>query len=347
MTQPAGALNSLKLTYFHVVGRCLSFRAAGRELGIAQSALSRHIQDLEAELGVVLLHRTARSLQLTEAGKVLMARASELQSLLSLIREDVEQLRGHPRGTVILALPGSFASAFLPQFAPPFLRTFPGVSLRILEGGAREIEEFLVAGKADAGVVVMRERMDHLSVEELISDDLYIVGRTPPGPASRTELTFPEIAALALVLPLPPYGTRKLLDDAAARDGVKLKPLMEVDSTHTLKQMVLHEDVYTCLPGIAIMRELAEGQLHAVGIAPKITRRLGIATPAGSATSLATRTLVHHVRIWTQGRQAPHDEPGSETADPAGYPGSNSTSGSSSPEPGVIKARTRIPMRTS
>lgn len=300
MADPARILSSTKLIYFYHIGRMASFRDAARYLGIAQSSLSRHIQSLETDLGVVLFHRTARTIKLTEAGESLLVRVQDLLSVMTRIHNEIDELRGHPKGDVTLAMPASFATAFLPQFLPSFMRTFPDVKLRIIEGGAREIEELLVSGRAQVGIVVAREGMTHLNVETLMAEELHLVSRKPITGSKNGRLPITELAGLPLVLPLPPYGTRKLLDDAARKAGVELCAALEVDSPHMLKQLVIEGDFYTVMPGISFMREKAAGQLHSVKLHPGISRELAIATPAGTASSLAARSLAQHIRLWTQ-----------------------------------------------
>ncbi|HEY8368076.1 MAG TPA: LysR family transcriptional regulator, partial [Thermodesulfobacteriota bacterium] len=64
-----------KLRYFVHVAELGGFGRAARSLGVAQPALSRHVRDLERELGVRLLHRNGRGVLLTDAGMHLLPRA--------------------------------------------------------------------------------------------------------------------------------------------------------------------------------------------------------------------------------------------------------------------------------
>src|SRR5687768_4043620 len=95
-----------RISYFVEVADCQSFTRAGGRLAIAQSALSRQIRDLEGELGIDLLHRTGRGVQLTDAGQQFLGRARKLlQDVDSLVAE-TKALKDCC-GTVSLGVPPS------------------------------------------------------------------------------------------------------------------------------------------------------------------------------------------------------------------------------------------------
>lgn len=290
-------ISSQRLLCFCHVYESLSFRDAALRIGISQSAVSRHIQSLEAELEVVLFHRGRANVAPTEAGHQLYDKSKSILDALADIRNDMDNLRGVPRGPVNLALPASFATAYLHDFVPSFTQQYPQVQLRLLEGSASHIEELLLAGKADVAIVVESKRLRAFNQEHLISDQLYIVGRQEfPDEGGGEGWPIDRIAQLPLVLPLQPYGTRRIIDRLATEKMVELHPVLEADSPHILKQMVLSEDLYTIMPGISFARERENGLLHAVPLAPSVSRRLAVATVSGRATSLAARLLAQKIR---------------------------------------------------
>ena len=96
------------LELFVVVARRLSFTAAARELGLTRSAVSKRIARLEARLGVALLHRTTRSMALTQAGERLADGAVGPLRQLTQLTDDVLVQGAEVRGTVRLAAPLAF-----------------------------------------------------------------------------------------------------------------------------------------------------------------------------------------------------------------------------------------------
>lgn len=90
---------------FAAVVRSKGFSAAGRELDLPASAVSRRIRRLEEQLGAKLLHRTTRHVGLTPAGRAYYERVGRLPRLLEEAERAVDQTRETPKGTLRIAAP--------------------------------------------------------------------------------------------------------------------------------------------------------------------------------------------------------------------------------------------------
>jgi DNA-binding transcriptional LysR family regulator len=120
-----------ELATFIVVARLRSFRKAAVERGVASSAVSHTIRNLEERVGVRLLHRTTRNVSLTEAGERFLA---ELQPAFGQIDKALDSLnayRGTPFGTIRLTIPHSIAPFVLADVMGPLVRENPGLQLDI------------------------------------------------------------------------------------------------------------------------------------------------------------------------------------------------------------------------
>src|ERR1700745_690118 len=98
-----------QLLYFVGVAGRGGLCPAPRSLNVAQSALSRHVRELEHELGGALLERGARGVSVTESGKVLLARGRWLLGAVDDIKEEARTENREPSGTVRLGAPSSLA----------------------------------------------------------------------------------------------------------------------------------------------------------------------------------------------------------------------------------------------
>jgi LysR family nitrogen assimilation transcriptional regulator len=213
------SLGVKKLLYFQQISHCRSFRDAARNLGISQPALTRHVQSLEEELGVVLIHRHASGNTLTEAGRILAKKTDELLAIISSAKSALDDLRGDPTGTVTLGLSTGFAGSILTSFLSTFTNRFPGVQLRLMEGSNRHVEDWLPSGQAEIGIICLPFGSTQL-VEE-VREELWLV--SADGSRRSEPIPFAELAAMQLALPLPRYGTRQLLDKLASRQWGSLK----------------------------------------------------------------------------------------------------------------------------
>lgn len=113
------------LTAFAAVAEAGSFAAAARRLGRSTSRLSRQVADLEAALGIRLLHRTTRALTLTEAGRSYHERVARILAELDAADLSVGRLQAAPRGRLRVAAPMSFGVLHLAPALRPFSIAIP------------------------------------------------------------------------------------------------------------------------------------------------------------------------------------------------------------------------------
>ena len=146
-------MESLQSMHLFVrVVRAGSFSAAGRDLGLAPSSISRQVNALEDELGVRLLNRTTRALNLTQAGMVYFERASQILDDVEAAHREVSELDAKPRGTLRITAPVTFGRLHVATALPGFLALNPELQVEftasdqvvdLIEEG---VDVFLVAG---------------------------------------------------------------------------------------------------------------------------------------------------------------------------------------------------------
>jgi DNA-binding transcriptional LysR family regulator len=114
---------------FVAVARSGGFAAAGRNLRVPRSTLSRQIQRLEEELGVRLLERTTRRLRLTEAGEAYFQRCAHALDLIRAANQGASDASAQPKGTLRVTAPIDIARELLSGMLPEFRRRYPDVEL--------------------------------------------------------------------------------------------------------------------------------------------------------------------------------------------------------------------------
>ena len=144
-----------------------NFARAAAYLGLAPSTLSQTIRSLEERLGVRLLHRTTRSVSLTEAGEHLLARIRPAFGELFAAVESINDFRDAPAGTLRLSVSTIPAQMILAPLLKGFLGAYPGISLDITVDSTHVD---IVKGRFDAGICYGR----------LIAQDMVMVKASPP-----------------------------------------------------------------------------------------------------------------------------------------------------------------------
>lgn len=137
------------LEAFVAVAHADGFRDAARATGFSASGLSEAVRRLEERLGVRLLHRTTRSVTLTEAGERLLTRLGPALGEVEDALDVVNGLRDRPAGALRLNVPISAARLVLPRIVPPFLAAYPEIRLEVVT--EESFVDVLAAG-CDAGI---------------------------------------------------------------------------------------------------------------------------------------------------------------------------------------------------
>lgn len=155
-----------------------SLRAAARQLGHTQPAISRSIQELERELGVALFERRSTGVQLTPMGEVFLRRASTVSNELQRAKEELDQLRGSVHGRLKVAMSSVPHIALLPNALRPFRLKYPNVHIELVDGLFPTIESELKNGHLDCYIgPAPLELPPELLSEKLFDNTRIIVGR--------------------------------------------------------------------------------------------------------------------------------------------------------------------------
>ena len=143
----AGELDDVQA--FVAVAQAGGFRGAARRTGDSVSRLSEALRRLEARLGTRLLHRTTRSVSLTEAGSRLLERAAPALAEVGAALDGARGEDGRPAGTLRLNVPVAASRLVLPVIVPPFLAAHPHIRMEIAaEDGLVDV----LASGCDAGI---------------------------------------------------------------------------------------------------------------------------------------------------------------------------------------------------
>ncbi|WP_413894012.1 LysR family transcriptional regulator [Candidatus Skiveiella danica] len=119
-------LNDMAL--FVEVAHTRSFRRAADATGVPNSTLSRRISALEKAIGLRLLHRTTRKVELTEAGQIYYERCRRIVEEARLAHEQLGELLAQPSGVLRASLPVDFATLYMAPLVAEFARRYPGIA---------------------------------------------------------------------------------------------------------------------------------------------------------------------------------------------------------------------------
>lgn len=134
-----------------MVERFGSISKAADQIGVAQSALSKSISDLENELGVIIFTRTPKGVILTEAGKEIVRLAKSIATNMDNIQL-VAGAKKRLQGELTAALPPAVYNTLAVDILKEFKNMYPQVMLRLIEMGANDASRAIAEGKCDIGM---------------------------------------------------------------------------------------------------------------------------------------------------------------------------------------------------
>lgn len=119
------------MALFALVAECGSFTAAAQRAGLPKSSVSQRVSQLEQKLGLRLLNRTTRQLNLTFAGERYLEHCQAMLSAAERADMALQRLRDNPSGRLRITAPAGLGATLLPRLAADFQRQYPDVSLEI------------------------------------------------------------------------------------------------------------------------------------------------------------------------------------------------------------------------
>ena len=115
------------MAVFIEVAQTLNFRKAAEASGIPNSTLSRRVAALEKHIGLRLLHRTTRKVELTEAGQLYFERCKRIVEEARIAHEQLGEMLAQPSGVLRASLPVDFATVYMAPLIAEFSRRYPGI----------------------------------------------------------------------------------------------------------------------------------------------------------------------------------------------------------------------------
>jgi len=158
---PPPHLDLTRLRVLAAVARTGSVTAAARELHYAQPSVSHHLARLEAEAGIPLLQRAGRGVRLTEAGRLLAARAEEILGRVEGARRELDALVGLRAGRARLAAFPSALATLVPAAVAGLRAAHPGLGVGLVEAEPPEAVAALQAGDVDVALVFRHTDSPH------------------------------------------------------------------------------------------------------------------------------------------------------------------------------------------
>jgi DNA-binding transcriptional LysR family regulator len=261
-----------QLEVLDAVAREGSVTAAALALHLTQPAVSMQLRQLEEQLQLSLFEPVGRGLQITEPGRELAKMAADLLLRLDDFATASRELRGVRRGRVRLGVV-STAKYFAPRLLALFLKSHPGLDLKLNVYNREQIIEQLQNYSIDLGIMGRPPEGASLVGTPFAPNPLAILA-APSHPLSlRNQISPEDLENEDFIVREPGSGTRIAMDRYFADVGVNINAVMEADSNETIKQAVMAGIGIGMLSLHTVRLEQAAGRLVTLRVAGLPLRR--------------------------------------------------------------------------
>jgi DNA-binding transcriptional LysR family regulator len=281
-----------RLRAFAAFVRRGSFTGAAEELRISQPAVSKHIADLERDLGVKLVERSSRAL--SAAGELLASHVLRAEAILLQAARGVRALRTPGLGSLSIMASGTPGTYLLPDLVAGFQQANPGIQVSFGLGTSAEVVKAVRAHRAEIGIAGGFLTAPEIEAEPLIEDEIVIVG-SPRFKGKR--MSRDQLEALTWITREEGSATSMLADTALADLGIEPKCRLALPAWESIKLAVRRGHGVAAFSRLALAEELDAGTLVIIPFVPwKVRRTFSIVRIRDAALTPAAESFVTALR---------------------------------------------------
>ncbi|WFA09443.1 selenium metabolism-associated LysR family transcriptional regulator [Tissierella sp. Yu-01] len=254
-----------QLETFIEVAKLQSFSRAADKLFITQPTVTNHIQNLEKELGTILINRMGKKISLTKAGKLLYKNALNIINAFEMTKFELDAFKGHIHGQLEIASSSVPRKYLLPVLMYDFLCMYPDVVFSIHDNDSKEVISRILDGNYDFGFVGAKYESYNLEYIKIMDDKLVLI--TPlkfrEDLKNFDEIQLQDIINSNLILREVGSGTRETLENSLKALNIcmdDLKIIAYIEDTEAIKELVSLGAGLSFLSEKAVKNDLGNGK---------------------------------------------------------------------------------------
>ena len=281
-------ITDFRLRVFRTAAEKLSFTRAASELFITQPAVTKHVGELERQLGVALFLRRGGTISLTPEGERLLGYARRILSLYGELNEVFAPDGAVPGGEIALGASTTLSQYVLPAVLSRFRKRYADIRVTVADGNTERIERLVADERIDVGLIEGQAARPSLRYETFMQDELVLVTSAGNRSLGRDGMCAADLTSVPLVI---------------RETGLSLRSLkieMQLGSTESIKQYLYDSGAAAFLSVQAIREELRHGLLRVIGLSDlSVTRCFSFVSLRGRRSRLVDlfeRFCVLHTR---------------------------------------------------
>lgn len=281
-----------QLRAFVALTRMGSFTHAAESMHVTQSALSGLIRELELALGVRLVDRSTRKIQLSEVGREFYPFIEKIVQDLDGVLGDVTNLKALKKGVVRIAAPQLMACTVLPEIIAAYKIEHPEVQIRLTDCAVETVSSRVLRGEVDFGIGPERDPTPDITGRILFEMPFVLVFPKNHPLEKQKRISWADATRFPFIALQGQFAERLALDLHASFRDLTLNPSNEVTFMTTALSMVsANLGVTACLPYAGSLVKLYQLQMRLLH-APKLTRKFLVLTRNGRSLSPAAQSFI-------------------------------------------------------
>jgi DNA-binding transcriptional LysR family regulator len=259
-------INLNQLRTFFLVAKEKSITKAANALHITQPAVTMQIKAFEKNLGLKLLRKSGKELQLTDMGNVLYDYA---ERIFQIVEELEHALKGYgdlTQGSLTIGTTRSFARHLMPGLLSRFQERFPSVKVYLKVGSSQEIADSVAAFKYDLGIIGRLPYMNQLKVVPYTKEEFCVVISPNHRLAAKSMISISDLKDEPIIIRESGSGSRYAILSMLAFHNMEPSVLVEAGSVEFIKEYTIKERGISFLYKPEIELEVKMGLLNSLDI---------------------------------------------------------------------------------
>lgn len=248
-----------------------SFSRSAERNYVSQSAVSQRLRALEKRFGQVLIERGKGKGKVTptEAGKILYEGAKALLHEAAELEERMHSLSDEIAGTIHVTTVYSVGLHALPSRLKPFLAAHPKIAVHLEYSQTAKIYQDVLSGSVDVGIVAVPKERTGIEIFPFGRDAMALICAPEHPFAQQTALALRQLEDQPFITFSDDIPTRGLIDEHLRAAGVRVRTVAAFDNIETIKNLVEINNGVALVPEGTARREVREGLLVVVPLAPE------------------------------------------------------------------------------
>ncbi len=281
-----------------------SFSAAAEALGMTQSGVSQHIAALEREIGLAVVRRGTRPIELTEAGSALTRHATGILARLDVAEQELAEIAGRRQGRLRFGCFPTVLGTLMPAAFARFRRLHPDVRLTVVDDHLHRLVPRLENGELDLAVIYDHEALPDVSGGRfdrtpLLADPFHVVLPAAHALARRRTIRLPDLHRESWIGGAPSSGWYRIVRHACQQAGFTPQADFASDDYIAVQALVAAGLGVSVLPGLAVRHPLPGVSVRQFTSAAPV-RRICAAWPTDGYQGPTLRAMVECLKLAAQ-----------------------------------------------